>query len=152
MLNTLQKKILDNYQDNFPLSPTPYQEIAVALGVTENEVLMALKELTATDIVSRIGSIIPPNQISTSTLAAMSVPQQRLVEVAEIINAYPEVNHNYEREHHFNLWFVIIAASDSRLQKIIADIENISGINIMQLPMLDNYFIDLGFKLNFHEA
>jgi siroheme decarboxylase len=152
MLNTLQKKILDNYQDNFPLSPTPYQDVAIALGVTENEVLKALKELTATDIVSRIGSIIPPNQISISTLAAMSVPQQRLVEVAEIINDYPEVNHNYEREHHFNLWFVIIAASDSRLQQIIADIESISGINIMQLPMLDNYFIDLGFKLNFHEA
>ena len=152
MLSTLQKRLLDNYQHNFPLSPTPYRDIAVALGVTEDDVLTALKEMTETDIVSRIGSIIPPNQIGVSTLAAMSVPKERLHEIAEIISAYPEVNHNYEREHRYNLWFVIIAANNTRLQKIIADIENKTELNIMALPLLENFFIDLGFRLNLNDA
>ena len=152
MLSTLQKQLLDNYQHNFPLSPTPYRDIAVALGVTENDVLTALKEMTETDIVSRIGSIIPPNQIGVSTLAAMSVPKERLHEIAEIISAYPEVNHNYEREHRYNLWFVIIATNNTRLQKIIADIENKTELNIMALPLLENFFIDLGFRLNLNDA
>lgn len=152
MLSTLQKQLLDNYQHSFPLSPTPYRDIAVALGVTENDVLTALKEMTETDIVSRIGSIIPPNQIGVSTLAAMSVPKERLHEIAEIISAYPEVNHNYEREHRYNLWFVIIAANNTRLQKIIADIENKTELNIMALPLLENFFIDLGFRLNLNDA
>ena len=152
MLSTLQKQLLDNYQHSFPLSPTPYRDIAVALGVTEDDVLTALKEMTETDIVSRIGSIIPPNQIGVSTLAAMSVPKERLHEIAEIISAYPEVNHNYEREHRYNLWFVIIAANNTRLQKIIADIENKTELNIMALPLLENFFIDLGFRLNLNDA
>ena len=152
MLSTLQKQLLDNYQHNFPLSPTPYRDIAVALGVTEDDVLTALKEMTETNIVSRIGSIIPPNQIGVSTLAAMSVPKERLHEIAEIISAYPEVNHNYEREHRYNLWFVIIAANNTRLQKIIADIENKTELNIMALPLLENFFIDLGFRLNLNDA
>ena len=152
MLSTLQKQLLDNYQHNFPLSPTPYRDIAVALGVTEDDVLTALKELTETDIVSRIGSIIPPNQIGVSTLAAMSVPKERLHDIAEIISAYPEVNHNYEREHRYNLWFVIIAANNTRLQKIIADIESKTELNIMPLPLLENFFIDLGFRLNLNDA
>ena len=152
MLSTLQKQLLDNYQHNFPLSPTPYRDIAVALGVTEDDVLTALKEMTETDVVSRIGSIIPPNQIGVSTLAAMSVPKERLHEIAEIISAYPEVNHNYEREHRYNLWFVIIAANNTRLQKIIADIENKTELNIMALPLLENFFIDLGFRLNLNDA
>ena len=152
MLSTLQKQLLDNYQHSFPLSPTPYRDIAVALGVTEDDVLTALKEMTETDIVSRIGSIIPPNQIGVSTLAAMSVPKDRLHEIAEIISAYPEVNHNYEREHRYNLWFVIIAANNTRLQKIIADIENKTELNIMALPLLENFFIDLGFRLNLNDA
>ena len=152
MLSTLQKQLLDNYQHSFPLSPTPYRDIAVALGVTEDDVLTALKEMTETDIVSRIGSIIPPNQIGVSTLAAMSVPKERLHEIAEIISAYPEVNHNYEREHRYNLWFVIIATNNTRLQKIIADIENKTELNIMALPLLENFFIDLGFRLNLNDA
>ena len=152
MLSTLQKQLLDNYQHSFPLSPTPYRDIAVALGVTEDDVLTALKEMTETDIVSRIGSIIPPNQIGVSTLAAMSVPKERLHEIAGIISAYPEVNHNYEREHRYNLWFVIIATNNTRLQKIIADIENKTELNIMALPLLENFFIDLGFRLNLNDA
>ena len=148
MLNLLQKQLLNNYQHDFPLSPTPYHDIALSLGVTEDDVLSALTELTENQYISRIGPIISPNQIGISTLVAMAVPEEQLHHVADIVNRYPEVNHNYEREHRFNLWFVVIASDSKDLQSVISGIENQTGLNTMQLPLLADYFINLGFELD----
>ena len=147
-LNPLQKQLLNNYQHDFPLSPTPYRDIAQSLGVSEEDVLSALTELTENQYISRIGPIISPNQIGISTLVAMAVPEQQLHYVADIVNRYPEVNHNYEREHRFNLWFVVIASDNKDLQSVISGIEKQTGFNTMQLPLLADYFINLGFELD----
>ena len=82
----------------------------------------------------------------------MSVPKLQLQVVADIISAYPEVNHNYEREHRFNLWFVVIASDAGHLQAVIESIEQETSYRAMQLPMLDDFFIDLGFKLDLSHA
>ncbi|MFA6163230.1 MAG: Lrp/AsnC family transcriptional regulator [Methylobacter sp.] len=148
MLTPLHKQLLNNYQRDFPLSARPYQDIADALGVTEDEVLSTLADLNSNNFISRIGPIIPPNHIGVSTLVAMAVPEQQLQVVADKISAYPEVNHNYEREHQFNLWFVAIAADAEYLRAVIDSIEQETGYKTMQLPLLDDFFIDLGFKLD----
>jgi len=98
--------------------------------------------------ISRIGPVIPPNHIGVSTLVAMAVPENELQAVADKISAYAEVNHNYEREHRFNLWFVLIASDDRHLQAVIEDIEQETTYKTMQLPLLNDFFIDLGFKLD----
>ena len=147
MLSPLHKHLLNDYQHDFPLTARPYLAIAEALGVTEEEVMAALNTLSDENFISRIGPIIPPNQIGKSTLVAMAIPAENLANVAEIINSFPEVNHNYEREHRFNLWFVVIASSDDHLQALIQDIERQTGYKTMQLPLLDEFFIDLGFAL-----
>lgn len=151
MLNPLQKQLLNNYQHDFPLSPTPYHDIAQSLGVSEKDVLSALTELTENQYISRIGPIISPNQIGISTLVAMTVPEEQLHAVADIVNHYPEVNHNYEREHRFNLWFVVIASDNDHLQTVISGIEKLTGFNTMQLPLLSDYFINLGFELDLND-
>jgi DNA-binding Lrp family transcriptional regulator len=148
MLTPLHKQLLNDYQHDFPLSARPYQNIADALGVTEAEILSAFAELNDNNFISRIGPVIPPNQIGVSALIAMSVPKLQLQVVADIISAYPEVNHNYEREHPFNLWFVVIASDARHLQAVVESIEQETTYKAMQLPMLDDFFIDLGFKLD----
>ncbi|MGZ4969750.1 MAG: Lrp/AsnC family transcriptional regulator [Methylobacter sp.] len=148
MLTTLHKQLLNDFQHNFPLSAKPYQDIADALGVSEAEVLSAFTELNDNNFISRIGPIIPPNHIGASALVAMSVPEPELQAVADKISAYPEVNHNYEREHRFNLWFVVIASDTEHLRAVIDAIEQETSYPAMQLPMLDDFFIDLGFKLD----
>ena len=148
MLKPLHKQLLNNYQHDFPLTPTPYHDIARSLGVTEDDVLSALTELTENQFISRTGPVIPPNRIGNSTLVAMAVPPEQLQKVADIVNRHPEVNHNYEREHRFNLWFVVIAADNDHLQTVISGIEELTGFNTMQLPLVDDYFINLGFELN----
>jgi DNA-binding Lrp family transcriptional regulator len=152
MLTPLHKQLLNDYQHDFPLSARPYQDIADALGVTEADVLSAFAELNDNNFISRIGPVIPPNHIGVSALVAMSVPELQLKAVADIISSYSEVNHNYEREHRFNLWFVVIASDDGHLQAVIESIEQETAYKAMQLPMLDDFFIDLGFKLDLSHA
>lgn len=152
MLSPLKKQLLNDFQQEFPLSPRPFQDIANSLGVSENEVLIAFSELAEHNIISRIGPVIQPNYIGHSTLVAMAIPEEQLHTVAKIINHFPEVNHNYQREHRFNLWFVLIANNEQQLQTVIANIEIQSGYKTMQLPMLEDYYINLGFQLDLDTA
>ncbi len=147
----LHKALLNNYQQDFPLSPTPYQDIAAHLGVTEADVLQAFSELSEQRFISRIGLIIPPNQLGVSCLVAMAIPAEQLQTVADIINSYKEVNHNYERENRFNLWFVLIAGNNEHLQTVLSEIEQKSGFSTMQLPLVQDYFINLGFELQLND-
>ncbi len=151
MLSPLHKTLLNDYQQDLPLSATPYQDIADSLGISEQDVLSVFKELQDKQFISRIGSVISPNQVGVSSLMAMRVPATQLQQVAALINQYPEVNHNYERENRFNLWFVLIARDDAHLQSVIADIEAQTGFKTLYLPLLADYFINLGFEIEFDD-
>ena len=145
--SALEKRLLNDFQHDLPLSATPYADIAVQLGVSENEVLNTVRKLQHDGVISRVGPVFTPNRIGVSTLAAMSIPAQQLECVARIISAFPEVNHNYERDHEFNLWFVVTASSEEHLEIVLHEIEQHAEYPLMSLPMLEDYFIDLGFKL-----
>lgn len=144
----LQRSLLNCFQQGFPLTPNPYAEIAAQLGVDETEVLQALELLQENKSISRVGPVFHVGSIGTSTLAAMSVPAEQLAQVAHIINEYEAVNHNYEREHEFNLWFVVTAENQLELDKILEDMQQRTGYTILVLPMLEDYHIDLGFELS----
>lgn len=146
-LTELEKRLLNDYQHGFPLSPTPYADIASDLNVSEDKILACLSSLSRRGMVSRIGPVIRPKRVGTSTLAALSVSEDRLEEVAQLVSSYPEVNHNYEREHAFNLWFVVTAPEQSRIQAILNDIRSKTGLRVLDLPMEYDYHIDLGFPL-----
>ena len=144
----LQRALLNNFQQGFPLSAHPYADLAEQLGVSEQEVLQTLKELQDNKTISRVGPVFRVGSVGASTLAAMAVPEERLEEVAALVNEYDAVNHNYEREHDFNLWFVATAADEQDLQDTLHDIEQRTGLSVMYLPMLEDYHIDLGFELS----
>ncbi len=143
----LEKRLLNDFQHELPLSPTPFADLAAELGVYETTVIENLKRLQTESVISRIGPVFRPNRIGASTLAAMSVAEDELESVAAIINEFTEVNHNYEREHHFNLWFVVVAEDEDSLQAALHSIEQNTGHKLLDLPMQQDYYIDLGFQL-----
>ena len=143
----LEQHLLNDFQHDISLSATPFADMANQLGVSEDEVIQTLQSLQERGVISRIGPVFRPNRIGVSTLAAMSVPEEDLACVARIVSAFPEVNHNYEREHEYNLWFVVTASSEEHLDIVLYEIEQHTEYPLMSLPMLDDYFIDLGFKL-----
>ena len=146
--SSLEKRLLDNFQHDLLLSATPFADMAERLGVSENEVLDTVQKLQDSGVISRVGPVFTPNRIGVSTLAAMSIPADELECIARIVSAFPEVNHNYEREHEYNLWFVVTASSEEHLEIVLHEIEQHAEYPLMSLPMLEDYHIDLGFELS----
>ncbi len=146
-LDALDRRLLDDFQSGIPLAPRPFALMAEQLGVAEAEVIARMQRLTEAGAVSRVGPVFRPRQVGASTLAAMAVPPERLAEVATLVNGFPEVNHNYEREHDFNLWFVLTAPDQTRLERVLDEIGRRAGLPVLDLPMLAEYHIDLGFPL-----
>lgn len=145
--STLEQHLLNDYQRDMSLSATPYADMAKQLGVSEEKILESITSLQDRGVISRVGPVFRPNRIGVSTLAAMAIPEKDIECVARIISAFPEVNHNYQREHEYNLWFVVTASSAEHLDIVLYEIEQHTEYPLMSLPMLDDYFIDLGFKL-----
>jgi len=146
-LDTVDKRLLDEFQRGFPLTTRPYAALAEKLGLGEDEVMDRLQALHGSGAVSRIGAIVAPQRAGWSTLAAMAVPPDRLNAVADLVSAYPAVNHNYEREHRLNLWFVITGPDEGSVGRVLEDIRSRTGIDVLDLPMIEAYRLDLGFPL-----
>jgi DNA-binding Lrp family transcriptional regulator len=152
-VDALDERLLNEFQRDFPLVPRPFQTLALRLGVSEDEVIAALARLIAHGSVSRVGATFVPGRIGAATLAALAVPPQRLPQVAELVNSFHEVNHNYEREHHFNLWFVITAPDERSVEGVVRDIERAARCGrVLSLPMVEPYHVDLGFDVGASNA
>lgn len=145
--DAIDRRLLNDYQRHFPMTSRPFDTIATELEISESEVIERFKSLRDAGALGRIGAIVRPNTIGASTLAAMQVPSDRLDEVAEVVSAQPEVNHNYEREHPFNLWFVVTAESRADVLKVLSRIETLTGLKALDLPLEQAFHIDLGFRL-----
>jgi len=139
--------LVDGWQRDFPLCPRPYARIGQSAGLTEGEVIATLRELAEEGLLARVGATVKPNTAGVSTLAAMAVPAARLEEVATTVNAEWGVNHNYQREHAINLWFVVTAPDQDALDATLARVRARTGIDIIDLPLERAYHIDLGFSL-----
>ena len=143
----LEQRLLNEFQHGFPLTPAPFADIARQLSVGEATVLETCQRLQTEGVISRVGAVFRPNRIGASTLAAMAVPADELDDIAAIVNGFAEVNHNYEREHEYNLWFVVAADDEERLQQVLQEIEASCGYPLLDLPLENEFFIDLGFDL-----
>ncbi len=141
-------ELANAWQRNFPLCNRPYEALGRSSDLTEGEVLDYLLNLTDRRVLGRIGAAVRPNTIGASTLAAMAIPEKLLSDVAEAVNSVDGVNHNYEREHRFNLWFVITAPSKAELAARLRSIARRFRYPLLDLPLERAYHIDLGFPLS----
>lgn len=149
-LDRLDKKLIIHLQEEFPFVLKPFQALAERLSITEKELIERVKHLKAYGIIKRIGPIYNPAQFGCKpTLVGMAVPQEKLKEVVRLINSFQEVTHNYLRiDPQFNLWFTLIAATQKRINAIIKEIKEKSGIkDIVNLPTRRMVKIRTVFKI-----
>lgn len=147
LLSESERKIVNAYQRGFPLDPRPFARIGEDVGMPEEDVLAIIGNLRERGVLSRLGAVVAPNRAGASTLAALSVPAERLEDVAARVSAYPEVNHNYEREHVLNLWFVLAAKDRQAVLDTLQRIADDTGLEPVELPLVKAYHIDLGFTV-----
>lgn len=146
-MDPFELSLLNTFQRDFPLVRQPFAAIGERLGCAEERVLATLRSLTERGAVSRIGGVVAPRRIGASTLAALSAPPERLAEVADRVSCFSEVNHNYEREHTFNLWFVVTARDSDTLHATLGRIGDETSCPVISLPLREEFHIDLGFDL-----
>ena len=139
--------LLNNWQRDFPITVRPFEHLGAAVGDGETAILGALERLRARGAISRVGAVFAARRVGASTLAALAAPAERLEGIAARISARPEVNHNYQREHHYNLWFVATASDQARLAAALGAIERETGCAVLSMPLEQEYHIDLGFDL-----
>lgn len=148
LLSELEFTLLNAFQRDFPLRTRPFANIAKRIGTDEATVIGTLQRLKSRGLITRVGPVFKANTIGASALATVSATPERMEEVAARINSFAEVNHNYEREHQFNLWFVVTAPSSARLQAVLKEIELACDSGpVLALPMEREYHIDLGFDM-----
>jgi len=140
-------ELLNGWQRGFPLVPRPFAEIGARLGMTEEAVIAACRRGLEEGAISRIGVVFAPRAAGASTLAALRAPPEALERIAGLVSAQPEVNHNYEREHALNLWFVATAPDQAALDSALARIASLTRCEVLPLPMVEEFHIDLGFDL-----
>lgn len=143
----LDFRLLNDFQRSFPLAPEPYRELAARLGTDEACVLRRLRRLAGSGAVSRIGAVFAPRSVGASTLACLAAPAPDLSRIAALVSAHAGVNHNYEREHRLNLWFVATAGSEADLDDTLERIGQETGCRVLALPLVEEYHIDLGFDM-----
>lgn len=147
-LDTTDRAIINDLQGGFPISDEPFAEAAAGLGISEDELIGRLKRLQDDGLMSRFGPMYHAERLGGDvTLAALAVPAERYDEVTELVNRHKEVAHNYARDHHYNMWFVIAAERPERIAEIIALIEQDTGLQVLNLPKLEEFFIGLKIEV-----
>ena len=147
-LEKLEQRVFEVIQQGFPIASRPYEELACQLGSTEDEVFNAVQSLCKKGIIRRLGGSFDSRKVGyKSTLAAVSVPEDRLEEVVEIVNSYPGVTHNYEREGKYNVWFTLIEPSDKEIESTIGEIQSKTGLSILNMPATHIFKIRVDFDL-----
>ena len=147
-----QLALLNPWQHGFPLQREPFALIAAQLGLSVPDVLAGFATLQRDGSLSRIGGVFGPGAGGAALLAAMAVPAERMQAVAAIVSAHPGVNHNYEREHALNLWFVMTGRDAEAVEQSMQSLEQATGLTALRLRMQRAYRIDLGFDLRHRTA
>jgi DNA-binding Lrp family transcriptional regulator len=143
-MDNLDRKIINALQGGFPICDAPYRQVALTLNITEAELLTRLQNLRANGILTRFGPLYNAEQMGGAlTLAAVKAPKDWFDEIAGIINAFPEVAHNYARQHTLNMWFVIATETPEQVQQIIDAIEQQTGLAVYNMPKIKEYFVNL---------
>ena len=148
-LDTMDKRILDIIQTDFPLESRPYAIIAERLGITEQEALDRVNALRKSRLIRRLGANFQSAKLGfVSTLCAAKVPDDKMDDFVARVNACPGVTHNYLREHAYNIWFTLISPSREEAQATLDGITQCTGIPILNLPATRLFKIRVDFRMD----
>lgn len=147
VLDEIDKRLINALQGDFPLVAEPYRQVAETLGMGEEELLRRLDSLLERRVLTRFGPMFQIERAGGAfVLAAMRVPEADFERVTTQVNAFPEVAHNYRREHDLNMWFVLATATPEGIAETIAAIETATGLPVFPFPKEREYFVEMKLR------
>ncbi len=143
-MDNIDRALINCLQEGFPICKSPYLQVAHQLNISEHDLLSRLQSLLDLGILSRFGPMYHAEQMGGAlSLAAVKAPEEQFEQIADLINALPEVAHNYARQHTLNMWFVLATETPEQLQQTIKKIEQQTGLVVYNMPKIKEYFVEL---------
>lgn len=143
-MDAVDRRIVAALQGGFPVCERPFLAAAAELGLDEDELIRRIDAMLAAGTLTRFGPLFDAEKLGGAfTLAAMQVPAADFERVAAMLNAFPEVAHNYERDHALNMWFVLGTERPEDIAATIARIEAATGLAVHAFPKEREFFVEL---------
>lgn len=143
-MDEMDRLIINALQEGLPLCARPFAALAHELDVEEGQIVSRLEKLLDDNVLTRFGPLYDAERLGGAlSLCALSAPPERFEATAALVNAHPEVAHNYEREHALNMWFVLATDSRRRIAEVITEIETETGCRVLQFPKEEEFFVGL---------
>ncbi len=147
-LDDTDRAIINGLQGGFPISEEPFAEAGAALGLSAEDLLSRISRLLDDGALSRFGPMYNAELIGGGlTLAALKVPDDQFDRIADMVNGFPEVAHNYARDHEFNMWFVVATETPERVGEVIDEIAALTGLWVYNMPKIEEFFVGLRFEV-----
>ena len=129
-MDDTDKQLLNIIQTDFPICPRPYEALGGRLGISEDEAFARVRAMVASGVIRRLGAAFDTRKLGhTSALVAAKAPKDRLPVVADIVSSYPQVTHNYGRDHEYNLWFALICRDTGEIERVVDEIKARTGVS-----------------------
>ncbi|MCK4743838.1 MAG: Lrp/AsnC family transcriptional regulator [Sulfuriflexus sp.] len=147
-MDNLDRLIINTLQDGFPICDNPYAVVAQDIGTNENELIQRIDSLLDEGLLSRFGPMFNADKMGGAfTLCAMTVPKEHFEQIANYVNSFDEVAHNYEREHTLNMWFVVGTEKPEQIDAVLDSIQSHTGLVVHNMPKQEEFFIKLKFNV-----
>jgi len=148
-MDTVDKKILNILQKEFPLVEQPFLLIAERCGISEEETIARIQKMKDKGIIRRIGAVFDGTKLGrASTLCAARVPEDKMDLFVRTVNANKGVTHNYRRDHEYNIWFTATAASAEELKAFLDDLKKKTGVtDILDMRAVRTFKINASFDV-----
>ena len=146
-MDSVDRAIINELQGGFPICERHYAEAAKTLNISEDELIKRIDTLLQDGFLTRFGPMYHAERMGGGlTLAAMKIPEADFELVAEQVNSYPEVAHNYARDHELNMWFVLATETPERIDEILIQIQERTGYRVYNMPKIEEFFVGLRFE------
>jgi len=143
-MDSVDARLVNCLQEGLPVCPRPFDDVAASLGLSVDELLSRVQRLLDERVLTRFGPMFNAENLGGAlSLCAMQVPQDRYDEIADLVNAFPEVAHNYERDHLLNMWFVIATERPEQAGTVLAEIEQVTGCRVYDMPKQEEFYVGL---------
>lgn len=147
-MDETDRAIINRLQDSFPIADRPYLQAAGELGIPEEELIRRLQAMLVNKQLSRFGPLYHAERLGGGlSLCAIRVPENEFERVNEQVNSFPEVAHNYARDHEFSMWFVLATETPQRIDSVIREIEQSTGYRVYNMPKEEEFFVGLKFEV-----
>ena len=149
-LSSIDRKLVDLLQAEFPLTRHPYSDVGLSLDLSEAETIAHIKQLKAEGIIRQISPVLDARRLGYQpTLVAMRMETAELDTAEQFIIKHPEISHAYERNHYYNLWFTLAtpagADTESELERLT---DSIGAVTAFALPAVKVFKIGAYFAFD----